>query len=158
MTRGPAIYQPEIPSRGLEGLTYMSYVAARSRTGSYAPIDSEPSSSSLGDPSGRGGFGTTSVTGLGAPEAFVQELQLCVPVKAEIKQIDLNAETAAKSSKLFYYLTQSLAKWERGIELLRPAQRDKDRVPAARGDSDDHLSAASSRLEAVFVREQALKL
>ena len=51
VTRGPAIYQPEILSRGLEGLTYMSYVAARSRTGSTAP-------SSLG-----GGFGTASVTG-----------------------------------------------------------------------------------------------
>ena len=56
-------------------------------------------------------------------EAFVRELQLCVPVKAEIKQIDLNAETAARSSKLFYYLTQSLAKWERGIELLRSCSK-----------------------------------
>ena len=76
----------------------------------------------------------------------------------EIKQIDLNAETAARSYKLFYYLTQSLAKWKRGIELLRPAQRDKDRVPAVRDDSNDHFLAASSRMPAVFVREQALKL
>eukprot|EP00439_Symbiodinium_sp_Y106_P000499 s12197_g1.t1 len=54
-------------------------------------------------------------------EAFVREL-LCIPVKSEIKQVELNAETAARSSKLFYYLTQSLAKWDRGLELLRALQ------------------------------------
>ena len=43
-------------------------------------------------------------------EAFVRELQLCVPVKTEIVQTKLPSDTAARSSKLFYYLTQSLAK------------------------------------------------
>ncbi|CAE6961021.1 unnamed protein product [Symbiodinium sp. CCMP2592] len=56
-------------------------------------------------------------------EAFVRELQLCIPVKKEIVQADLNPETAARSSKLFYYLTQSLAKWERGSELLRSCSK-----------------------------------
>ena len=55
-------------------------------------------------------------------EAFVREL-LCIPVKSEIKQVELNAETAARSSKLFYYLTQSLAKWDRGLELLRSCSK-----------------------------------
>ena len=58
-------------------------------------------------------------------EAFVRELQLCVPVKTEILQTKLPSDTAARSSKLFYYLTQSLAKWERGLELLRSCSRDK---------------------------------
>ena len=56
-------------------------------------------------------------------EAFVRELLLCIPVKSEIKQVELNAETAARSSKLFYYLTQSLAKWDRGLELLRSCSK-----------------------------------
>ena len=56
-------------------------------------------------------------------EAFVRELQLCVPVKAEILQTKLPSDTAARSSKLFYYLTQSLAKWERGLELLRSCSK-----------------------------------
>ena len=38
-------------------------------------------------------------------EAFVRELQLCVPVKTEILQTKLPSDTAARSSKLFYYLT-----------------------------------------------------
>ena len=47
-------------------------------------------------------------------ESFVRELQLCVKVKHEILQKDLSVEVAARSAKLFYYLTQALAKWERG--------------------------------------------
>ena len=49
---------------------------------------------------------------LSLEEAFVRELQLCVPVK-KILQTKFPSDTAARSSKLFYYLTQSLAKWER---------------------------------------------
>ena len=56
-------------------------------------------------------------------EAFVRELQLCVPVKTEILQTKLPSDTAARSSNLFYYLTQSLAKWERGLELLRSCSK-----------------------------------
>ena len=51
-------------------------------------------------------------------EAFIRDFQLCVPVKTEILQTKLPSDTAT-SSKLFYYLTQSLAKWERELELLR---------------------------------------
>ena len=56
-------------------------------------------------------------------EAFVRELQLCVKVKHEILQKDLCVEVAARSAKLFYYLTQALAKWERGLELLRSCSK-----------------------------------
>ena len=93
-------------------------------------------------------------------EAFVRELKLCVPVKAEIKQIDLNAEIAARSSKLFYYLTQSLAKWERGIELLRSCSKRQGQSACGYEVIRTITSQYSivSRMEAVFVREQALKL
>ena len=93
-------------------------------------------------------------------EAFVRELQLCIPVKSEIKQVDLNAETAARSSKLFYYLTQSLAKWDRGLELLRSCSKRQGQSACGYEVIRTITSQYSivSRMEAVFVREQALKL
>ena len=93
-------------------------------------------------------------------EAFVRELQLCIPVKGEIKQVDLNAETAARSSKLFYYLTQSLAKWDRGLELLRSCSKRQGQSACGYEVVRTITSQYSivSRMEAVFVREQALKL
>ncbi|OLP75775.1 hypothetical protein AK812_SmicGene44377 [Symbiodinium microadriaticum] len=56
-------------------------------------------------------------------EAYVRELQFCVKTKHEIEQASLAADVAARSAKLFYYLTQSLAKWERGLELLRSCSK-----------------------------------
>ncbi|CAE7198495.1 unnamed protein product [Symbiodinium sp. CCMP2592] len=93
-------------------------------------------------------------------EAFVRELQLCIPVKKEIVQADLNPETAARSSKLFYYLTQSLAKWERGSELLRSCSKRQGQSACGYEVIRTITSQYSivSRMEAVFVREQALKL
>ena len=58
-----------------------------------------------------------------ADESFVRELQLCVKVKHEILQKDLSVEVAARSAKLFYDLSQALAKWERGLELLRSCSK-----------------------------------
>ncbi|CAE7811928.1 unnamed protein product [Symbiodinium sp. CCMP2592] len=93
-------------------------------------------------------------------EAFVRELQLCIPVKKEIVQADLNPETAARSSKLFYYLTQSLAKWERGSELLRSCSKRQGQSACGYEVIRTITSQYSivSWMEAVFVREQALKL
>ena len=93
-------------------------------------------------------------------EAFVRELQLCIPVKSEIKQVDLNVETAARSSKLFYYLTQSLAKWDRGLEFLRSCSKRQGQSACGYEVIRTITSQYSivSRMEAVFVREQALKL
>ena len=71
------------------------------------------------------------------------------PVKSEIKQVDLNVETAARSSKLFYYLTQSLAKWNRGLELLRfLLEETRAECVRVRGDSDHHFSAREPLEEA----------
>eukprot|EP00439_Symbiodinium_sp_Y106_P067972 s1142_g11.t1 len=93
-------------------------------------------------------------------ETFVRELQLCIPVKTEILQASLNPETAARSSKLFYYLTQSLAKWERGIELLKSCSKRQAQSACGYEVIRTITSQYSivSRMEAVFVREQALKL
>jgi len=93
-------------------------------------------------------------------EAFVRELQLCIPVKTEIQQSSLNAETAARSSKLFYYLTQSLAKWERGVELLKSCSKRQAQSACGYEVIRTITSQYSivSRMEAVFVRENALKL
>ena len=93
-------------------------------------------------------------------EAFVRKLQPCIPVKSEIKQVDLNVETAARSSKLFYYLTQSLAKWDRGLELLRSCSKRQGQSACGYEVIRTITSQYSivSRMEAVFVREQALKL
>ena len=56
-------------------------------------------------------------------ESFVRELQLCVKQKNEILQKDLADDVAARSAKLYYYLTQSLSRWERGQELLRSCSK-----------------------------------
>ncbi|CAE7038329.1 unnamed protein product, partial [Symbiodinium sp. CCMP2592] len=91
--------------------------------------------------------------------SFMETLTLH-PVKKEIVQADLNPETAARSSKLFYYLTQSLAKWERGSELLRSCSRRQGQSACGYEVIRTITSQYSivSRMEAVFVREQALKL
>ena len=73
-------------------------------------------------------------------EAFVRELQLCIPVKTEILQASLNPETAARSSKLFYYLSVpcQVGARNRALEVLLEAASSE--CLWARGDSDDHLS------------------
>ena len=93
-------------------------------------------------------------------EAFVRELQLCVPVKTEILQTKLPSDTAARSSKLFYYLTQSLAKWERGLELLRSCSKRQGMSACGYEVVRTTTSQYSivSRMEAVYVRDSALKL
>ena len=93
-------------------------------------------------------------------EAFVRELQLCVPVKTEILQTKLPSDTAARSSKLFYYLTQSLAKWERGLELLRSCSKRQGMSACGYEVVRTITSQYSivSRMEAVYVRDSALRL
>ena len=56
-------------------------------------------------------------------EAYANEIRLCISVKDEIRQDLLPPDTAARSAKLFYLLSQSLAKWERGLELLRSCSK-----------------------------------
>ena len=61
---------------------------------------------------------------------------------------------------MFYYLTQSLAKWERGIELLKSCSKRQAQSACGYEVIRTITSQYSivSRMEAVFVREQALKL
>ena len=93
-------------------------------------------------------------------EAYVRELQFCIKTKHEIDQSSLGADVAARSAKLFYYLTQSLAKWERGLELLRSCS--KRQAQSATGYEVVRTINAQysivSRMEAVVVREHCLKL
>ena len=92
-------------------------------------------------------------------EAYVRELQFCIKTKHEIDQSSLAADVAARSAKLFY-LTQSLAKWERGLELLRSCS--KRQAQSATGYEVVRTINAQhsivSRMEAVVVREHCLKL
>ncbi|CAE7458441.1 GIP, partial [Symbiodinium microadriaticum] len=93
-------------------------------------------------------------------EAYVRELQFCVKTKHEIDQASLAANVAARSAKLFYYLTQSLAKWEKGLELLRSCSKRQSQ--SATGYEVVRTINAQysivSRMEAVVVREHCLKL
>ena len=93
-------------------------------------------------------------------ESFVRELQLCVKQKNEILQKDLADDVAARSAKLYYYLTQSLSRWERGQELLRSCSKRQSLsacgYEAVRTITQQY--SIVSRMEAVYVREQCLKL
>ena len=93
-------------------------------------------------------------------EAYVRELQYCIKTKHEIDQASLAADVAARSAKLFYYLTQSLSKWERGLELLRSCSKRQSQ--SATGYEVVRTINAQysivSRMEAVVVREHCLKL
>ncbi|CAE7198672.1 unnamed protein product, partial [Symbiodinium natans] len=76
-------------------------------------------------------------------ESFVRELQLCVKQKNEILQKDL-ADVAARSAKLYYYLTQSLSRWERGrVRVFEDLHRDGDEVGT--------LTGSTSKGDAAYV-------
>ena len=94
-------------------------------------------------------------------EAFVRELQLCIPVKTEIEQVTLNPETAArsaKSAKLLNYLKQFLSKWERGLEIIRSCSKRQGQSACGYEVVRTITSQYSivSRMEAVFVRDQQI--
>ena len=90
-------------------------------------------------------------------ESFVRELQLCVKQKNEILQKDLADDVAARSAKLYYYLTQSLSRWERGQELLRSCSKRQSLsacgCEAVRTITQQY--SIVSRMEAVYVRSSA---
>ena len=93
-------------------------------------------------------------------EAYVNEIRLCVGVKDEIRQDLLPPDTAARSAKLFYLLSQSLAKWERGLELLRScSKRQSMSATGYEAVRTLHLNySIVSRMEAVYVRDGCMKL
>ena len=63
-------------------------------------------------------------------EVDVNEIRLCISVKDEIREDRLPPDTAARSAKLFYLLSQSLAKWKRGLELLRSCSKKRQSMSA----------------------------
>ena len=92
-------------------------------------------------------------------EAHVNELRLCIGVKDEIQQDRLPADTAARSAKLFYLLSQSLAKWERGLELLRScSKRQNMSATGYEAVWTIHTNSIVFRMEAVYVREACMKI
>ena len=93
-------------------------------------------------------------------EAYVNNLRLCIGVKDEIQQDRLPADTAARSAKLFYLLSQSLAKWERGLELLRScSKRQNMSATGYEAVRTIHMNySIVSRMEAVYVREACMKI
>ena len=62
--------------------------------------------------------GATSSFG-GRAESYLPELRQCLFVPNEIQQVSLPSDTAGRSAQLFYLLQQALAKWDRGLEILR---------------------------------------
>ena len=93
-------------------------------------------------------------------EAYVSEMRHCLKHPNVIEQAKLQSPVAARSAKLFYYLGQCLAKWERGLELLRSV-RKRQGLSAAGYEIVRTLHqrySIVSRMEAVYVRDECLKL
>ena len=93
-------------------------------------------------------------------ESYVNELKLCRGYATEINQSTLAPATAARSAKVFYYLQQCFAKWDRGLELLRSVSKRQGSTAA--GYETMRFIHANysiiSRMEAVHVRDASLRL
>ena len=78
----------------------------------------------------------------------------------DIKQSALAAPVASRSAKLFYYLQQSLQKFDRGMELVRSTSMCQ-RQAACGYECIQQLHntfLVVARMEAIAVRDEALKL
>ena len=93
-------------------------------------------------------------------ESYVNELKLCRGYATEINQSILAPAIAARSAKVFYYLQQCFAKWDRGLELLRSVSKRQGSTAA--GYETMRFIHANysiiSRVEAVHVRDASLRL
>ena len=93
-------------------------------------------------------------------ESYVNELKLCRSYATEINQSTLAPAIAARSAKVFYYLQQCFAKWDRGLELLRSVSKRQGSTAA--GYETVRFIHANysiiSRMEAVHVRDASLRL
>ncbi|CAE7840586.1 GIP [Symbiodinium sp. CCMP2592] len=91
---------------------------------------------------------------------YVNELRQAMVHNREIKQSEMSAPVASRSARLFYYLQQSLQKFERGMELVRSTSMRQ--AQAACGYEVMRQMHATfsivSRMEAIAVRDEALKL
>ena len=93
-------------------------------------------------------------------DAFVPELRQCLFVPNEIQQVSLPSDTAGRSAKLFYLLQQALAKWDRGLEILRSVSTRQGNAAAGyEGVRELYRQySVNSRMEAVYIRDEMLKL
>ena len=93
-------------------------------------------------------------------DAFVGELRQCLFVPNEIKQVTLPSDTAGRSARLFYLLQQALAKWDRGLEILRSVSTRQGNAAAGyEGVRELYRQySVNSRMEAVYIRDEMLKL
>ena len=85
---------------------------------------------------------------------YVNELRQAMTHDREIKQSEMAVPVASRSARLFYYLQQSLQKFERGMELVRSTSMRQ--AQAACG--YEVMRQTVSRMEAIAVRDEALKL
>ena len=93
-------------------------------------------------------------------DAFVGELRQCLFVPNEIQQVSLPNDTAGRSARLFYLLQQALAKWDRGLEILRSVSTRQGNAAAGyEGVRELYRQySVNSRMEAVYIRDEMLKL
>ena len=78
----------------------------------------------------------------------------------EIKEVTLPSDTAGRSARLFYLLQQALAKWDRGLEILRSVSTRQGNAAAGyEGVRELYRQySVNSRTEAVYIRDEMLKL
>ena len=93
-------------------------------------------------------------------DAFVGELRQCLFVPNEIQQVTLPSDTAGRSARLFYLLQQALAKWDRGLEILRSVSTRQGNAAAGYEGVRElcRQYSVNSRMEAVYIRDEMLKL
>ena len=91
---------------------------------------------------------------------YVNELRQAMTHDREIKQSDVAVPVASRSARLFYYLQQSLQKFERGMELVRSTSMRQGQAACGYEVMRQMHQTFSivSRMEAIAVRDEALRL
>ena len=91
---------------------------------------------------------------------YVNELRQAMTHDREIKQSDMAVPVASRSARLFYYLQQSLQKFERGMELVRSTSMRQGQAACGYEVMRQMHQTFSivSRMEAIAVRDEALRL
>ena len=91
---------------------------------------------------------------------YVGELRQALVHDTDIKQSILAAPVASRSAKLFYYLQQSLQKFDRGMELVRSTSMRQGQAACGYECMRQLHNTFSvvARMEAIAVRDEALKL
>ena len=93
-------------------------------------------------------------------EQFITEVKAALVYKEEIVQKNLAMPIATRSARLYYYLTQSLSAYNRGMEILRSTSTRQDQAACGyecMRQLHDTFSIVS-RMEAISVRDAGLQL